>query len=197
MCTFGEPTGCEVGNTAVVIRSRRAARRALGCLALAALLGLVADASAAPLSLLPLSLQSAKGVRPGMSAQQVSTAWKVPIEVEYALAFPGCGSAMIKSGGLLGATAWFQKGHFASATFTRGVRTTAGISVGANLADLRDAYGPRLYPHLHPYSVPNTYDQYVRSTTKPYTYLYFSLVGGRIKSIAFGNGFVFAEEGCA
>lgn len=158
----------------------------------------VAAVSASPVGLpTVITLGNVGGVRPGMSPAKVSKAWGIPVNVDFSMAFPSCGAATIQTGAKHG-QAWFTNSVFASVEFDRGVRTAAGITIGSSAASMRRAYGAALRFQPQPYAPPpGILDYYIRSSHRPFTYIYFSMKNGHVRQIRFGGDFVFEGEGCA
>lgn len=143
---------------------------------------------------IPVSLGGVAGAKTTMTPAQVSAAWRVPVTANVITPGGGlCAVADVQFHNRL-VVAWFISNQLARLDFQHGAITDRGIHIGSTKAAVTKAYGGQLRRHLHPYSVPNTYDEFIK---KRGVYLYFSLIHNRVATIYYGSDFVFAEEGCA
>jgi hypothetical protein len=144
-----------------------------------------------------LTLDGAGGVHPGMSAARVDAIWGVHLKVEASGASPGCSTAGVRIGPIVGSV-MFQGGLLQAGWFTRGVRTPSGIQIGSTRSQLRHAYGSRL-TRVHALYTRGLWLYYLRRSQSPHWRLRFDVsAAGRVTSIGFGDAnYVTAQEGCA
>ena len=144
-----------------------------------------------------LTLDGAGGVRPGMSAARVDAIWGVHLKVEASGASPGCATAGVRIGPIIGGV-MFQDGLLQAGWFTHGVRTPSGIRIGSMLSELRRAYASRLSREPSLYTR-HAWLYYLRRSRSPHWRLRFDVsAAGRVTSIWFGDSnYVRAQEGCA
>jgi hypothetical protein len=110
--------------------------------ALAAALTL-AVAGAVPAALrapVRVTLDSAAGVRPGMSAATVSARWGIDLRPSYEVR-PNCGEAELRGlAGIDGYAVFMPHGRFGAVFFRQGAVTGRGIRIGSTLAEVLRAY---------------------------------------------------------
>jgi hypothetical protein len=134
-----------------------------------------------------------RGVRLGMTVAEVARRWQVRFSFSTGSA-PGCKIGSFRRSGVVGG-ALFQDGRFDAVWFERGVTTGAGVTIGSRVGDLRRVYGRRLFRARNLYD-PKRPLYYVRGG-RPRRWLeFFPRRDGKIKTIGFGDRFVFVQEGC-
>jgi hypothetical protein len=143
-----------------------------------------------------ITLEGVSGVRPGMSAAQVSKRWGMRLRPSYEVR-PDCGQALIERSGLRGYALFTPRDRFGALFVRRGAVTGRGIRIGATLSRLLGAYG----------RLPSRPDRYVhggrqyflRRSRAPHWELRFDVgPDRRVRQIAFGaRGAVRLDEGCA
>jgi hypothetical protein len=164
--------------------------------ALVLVAALAAPGAAAVRAPLELTLDGVAGVRPGMSAAQVSQRLGLQLRPTYELR-PNCGQAFLRSRGLSGYALFAPRGRFGALFLRRGAVTGRGIRVGSTLAQLRVAY-PKLSSRPDRY-VPGGRQYFVRRVRAPHWELRFDVGPGRgVRQIAFGERrSIRLDEGCA
>ena len=181
----------------VAERSRRSRRRALvssaGLAVCAAALAASGAASAAP-AFPAVTLDGIGGVTPGMTPAQVGRAWGLGLGA--APASSPCTAIAIRSGKVRG-YAVFEHGTLGAVFFSAGVKTGAGVAIGASRGTVKRAYGARLRSQPDKY-VRGGLDYYLTRAKAPHWQLRMDVSpAGKVTSVAFGGPAVHLVEGCA
>src|SRR5947209_2398573 len=113
--------------------------RRLGLLAVLAAALAAASASAAGPGPGIVSLDGIGGVVPGMTAEQVATAWTIPVRITSTV----CAIVGVHPGKANG-YALFHQGKLGAVFFDRGVHTVSGIGIGSTLTGLQRVFGRNL-----------------------------------------------------
>jgi hypothetical protein len=165
-------------------------------LPLAVALIVAGAAGAAPHAPLRLTLDGVAGVRPGMSAAQVSDRWGMRLRPNYEVR-PDCGQAFLRGSGLAGYALFMPRDRFGALFLTRGAVTGRAIRIGSTRAQLRAAYS-RLTSRPDRY-IHGGRQYFARRARPPHWELRFDVSpSNRVTQIAFGERrSVRLDEGCA
>jgi hypothetical protein len=172
----------------------------ISCMRLALVLAfaLAAAGSAAAERSTPerVTLDGVGGARPGMSVQQVSDEWRIPLRPSYEVR-PTCGTARIERLGIVGEAIFMPRGRFGAVFFRKGAVTGRGIRIGSTLAELRRAY-PKLSSRSDRY-MHGSRNYFLRRARAPHWELRVDVSPQkRVTQIAFGErASVRLDEGCA
>jgi len=159
-------------------------------LALAALLAAgVAAASASAANPGPglVSLDGIGGVVPGMTAEQVATAWSVPVRLDSTF----CTIVTVHPGQAHGRLL-FHQGKLGAVFFDAGVQTLSGIGIGSTLAGLQRTFGRNLQ------SEDGSHFYFLTRHDRPHWQIRFDTdAANRVVQIGFGEiGSVHVVAGC-
>ena len=153
-------------------------------------LGVFAASAGASPSFLPgpVTLDGIGGVTPGMTAEEVATAWRIPIR----LTSTACTIVRVNPGAARG-SAIFVDGKLNAVFFVHGVRTSSGIGIGSTLTGLQKMYGRRLQ------SASGSHFYFLRAHDHPSWQIRFDTNGNdRVTQIGFGDSVsVHVVAGCA
>jgi hypothetical protein len=143
-----------------------------------------------------VTLDGVGGAYPGMSVQEVSGEWGVPLRPNYEVR-PTCGTAHIERPGIVGEAIFMPRGLFGAIFLRRGVVTGRGIRIGSTLAQLRRAY-PKLSSRPDRY-LHGSRNYFLRRARAPHWELRVDVSPQkRVTQIAFGErASVRLDEGCA
>jgi hypothetical protein len=142
-----------------------------------------------------VTLDGVAGVRPGMSAAEVSSRWSVPLRLSYELR-PSCGEDDFERPPIDGSVVFMPHDRLGAVFFRRGAVTGRGIRIGSTLAQVRRAYGS-LTSRRNRFTFGRDY--FVRRRAAPHWELRIDVSpSGRVAQIAFGTPTaVRLDEGCA
>jgi hypothetical protein len=159
-------------------------------LAACLVLGAFAAAAGASPSFLPgpVTLDGIGGVTPGMTAEEVATAWHIPLR----LTSTACTIVHVNPGAAHG-SAIFVGGKLNAVFFVHGVRTSSGIGIGSTVIGLQKMYGRRLQ------SANGSHFYFLLRHDQPRWQIRFDTNGNdRVTQIGFGDSLsVHVVAGCA